>query len=103
MAEPTYEVVWPLGKSRYELIPVAKHLETLSDKTLCELWDWRFRGDEIFPIIREALARRFPGVGFVDYNVFGDTHGIKEAEVIEALPRRLRENRCDAVVSGVGA
>src|SRR5437764_94606 len=69
--------------------------------TLGELWDDLFRGDEIFPILREALAARFPGVRFVDYRVFGSTHGGEEHATIAGLPAKLREHGVDAVVSGM--
>ena len=103
MAEPVYEVVWPLGKSVYETVPLASRLPDLKGKTVCELWDWRFRGEEMFPVLRAALGERYPGVKIVEYDVFGDTHGSKEREIIASLPRRLRENGCQAVISSVGA
>lgn len=103
MAEPVYEVVWPLGKAAYETLPLAHRDPDLSGKTLCELWDWLFRGEEIFPIIRESLSKRYPGIKFVDYNVFGNTHSVKEKAIIAALPDLLRKHGCDAVISAVGA
>ncbi|MBI2910082.1 MAG: hypothetical protein HYX92_20770 [Chloroflexi bacterium] len=103
MGEPTYEVVWPLGKSVYETVPLASRASSLEGKTICELWDWRFRGEEVFPLLRELLSRRYPGVKFVEYGVFGDTHGPKEREVIARLPQMLREQGCDAVLSGIGS
>ncbi len=103
MSDPVYEVVWPLGKSVYETIPLAKRSADLSGKTVCELWEWLFRGDEMFSILRESLSKRSPGIKFVDYNVFGNTHGSKEADVIAAIPELLRKNGCDAVISAVGA
>ncbi|MBI2910378.1 MAG: hypothetical protein HYX92_22260 [Chloroflexi bacterium] len=103
MSEPIYEVVWPLGKMAYETLPLPRRIAGLEGKTVCELWDWRFRGDEVFPILRALLARRFPGIQFVDYTAFGDTHGPKEREIIAGLPEMLRKLGCDAVISGVGA
>ncbi|MBI2907551.1 MAG: hypothetical protein HYX92_07860 [Chloroflexi bacterium] len=103
MSEPVYEVVWPLGKSVYETLPLAPRSDDLSGKTVCELWDWLFRGEEIFPILREALARRYSGIKFADYNIFGNTHSAREKAIISELPRLLRERQCDAVISAVGA
>lgn len=51
MTEPTYEVVWPLGKSVYDRVRLASRAPDLRGKTICELWDWRFRGEEVFPIL----------------------------------------------------
>ncbi|MFH1486089.1 MAG: hypothetical protein ABIH46_08465 [Chloroflexota bacterium] len=98
----SYEVVWPLGKLAYETSPMARPAGDLSGKTICELWDWVFRGEEMFPIMRESLAKRYPGIKFVDYSVFGNMHGPNERDLIASLPERLREKGCDAVVSGVG-
>ncbi len=99
----SYEVLWPRGKKAVEIMPLAKRLDTLSGKTIGELWDWVFRGDEIFPILEEELAKRYPGIKFVSYKVFGPTHGGKEAEVVSSLPQMLIDKKCDAVISGVGA
>jgi hypothetical protein len=52
-------------------------------------------------MLREALARRFPGVRFVDYRVFGSTHGGDEHTTIAELPAKLREHGVDAVISGM--
>ena len=103
MREPSYEVVWPLGKAVYEALPPTQRSDDLSGKTICELWEWLFRGEEIFPILRETLSKQYRGISFVDYNAFGDTHGSKERETISRLPDVLREHGCDAVISGVGA
>jgi len=97
-----YEVVWPRGKRSVETVRFAKRLDALEDKTVGELWDWVFRGDEIFPAIEKELAKRYPGIKFVSYEVFGSTHGGKEAETLGTLSDKLRQNKCDAVISGIG-
>jgi hypothetical protein len=97
----TERVLWPRGRKTVDVRPLAKRLDTLEGRTLGELWDDLFRGDEIFPMLREALARRFPGVRFVDYRVFGSTHGGDEHTTIAELPAKLREHGVDAVISGM--
>ncbi|MBI2957901.1 MAG: hypothetical protein HYY32_03570, partial [Chloroflexi bacterium] len=77
-------------------------LDTLSGKTIGELWNLVFRGDKIFPILEEELSRRFPGVKFERYETFGPTHGPDEAKAINELPGKLKKYSCDAVISGVG-
>lgn len=54
---------------------VAARTGDLSGKTVAELWDFMFQGEIVFPTLREELARRYPGIRFVDYETFGDTHG----------------------------
>ena len=34
----------------------------LRGKTVGELWDYLFKGEEIFPLVRRALGQRYPGV-----------------------------------------
>jgi hypothetical protein len=66
------------------------------------LSDYGFRAEEIFPIVRERLAKRYPGIKFIDFTRFGNTHGPQETEIIAGLAAKLREFGCDAVISGVG-
>lgn len=101
--EPRYRVVWPLGRSTTELVAANAGLADLNGKTIGFIWDYVFRGDEMFPVIAEALRQRYPDVRFVDYPAFGNIHGSDERAVIEALPARLRQAQVDGVVVGVGA
>ena len=81
--------------------PLARRVDTLAGKTVAQVWDDLFRGDEIFPILEEALGERFPDVKFVGYRTFGSTHGANEHEVLRNLPARMRELGVDAVISGM--
>ncbi len=102
-AEPTYGVVWPLGRSTSERVDLSPPISDLSGKTVGEMWDYLFKGDSMFTILREKLRARYPDIKFVDYSEFGNTHGPKEREVVGKLPEALREHGCDIVISGVGA
>ncbi len=97
-----HEVVWPCARKVAKSTTFAKRLDTLAGKTIGELWGGNFRGDEIFPIIEKELANQYPGIKFVNYEVFGYAMGGEEAKVIAALPDTLKQNKCDAVISGVG-
>lgn len=102
MNEPTYDVVWPkspLGVQSRELAP---RLETLDGKRVAFLWDYLFRGDELFPVLHDQLVERFPSIEILNYDVFGNTHGGDEREMIAALPSVLQDHGVDAVVSGIG-
>src|SRR3954469_8623509 len=101
--QPVYEVVWPLGKSHWDRRALNPGIGDLNGKTIGEVWDRVFRGEEIFPAIREALRKKYPGVRFVEYDEFGDTHGVNQKQVLADLPAKLREQKIDAVISGVGA
>jgi len=97
-----YSVVWPRGPSNVAFKQMAPRLETLTGKTIAFCWDYVFRGDEIWGILKERLSRRYPGLTFIDHDVFGSTHGGDEHEVVAALPAKLKALNVDAVVSGVG-
>ena len=53
-----YRVVWPRGASTVQASDVAPRLSTLEGKTIGQLWDYLFRGDEIFPILEDELRGR---------------------------------------------
>lgn len=101
MKDAVYEVLWPLGKTTYQMVSLMPRLSDLKGKTICELSDMGFRAEDIFPLIRKIPGSRFPGINFVDYDNFGNTHGSNETEVIASLHDKLHEQRCDAVISGV--
>lgn len=96
-----HAVVWPRGNKTVTVQPMAQRLESLEGKTIGQLWDRVFRGDEIFPVLEESLIRLFPGVTFVHYDVFGSTHGPDEHQVLEELPAKLQAYGVDAVISGM--
>lgn len=97
-----YAVVWPRSPKTVEITPLARRLETLKGKTVAQLWDYLFRGDEIFLILEAELARLYPDVRFVGYREFGSTHGADERAVLAGLPAKLRELGVDAMISGMG-
>ena len=102
MEKMGYEVVWPRGKRPTETVHFARRFDTLEGKTVCALWDWIFRGEHIFPAIEKELANRYPRSKFVSYEAFGSIHGGEEAKTLTALPDKIKQNKCDAVISGVG-
>ena len=105
MATPTegiYAVVWPRSPKAVEITPLAERPASLEGKKIAFLWDYLFRGDEIFPMLASELSARYPEVEFVGHEAFGSTHGDEEHAILAGLPARLREMRVDAVISGMG-
>lgn len=100
--ETQYEIVWPRGRRAVGIIRPADRLASLEGKTIAALWNWLFRGNEVLPAAGKELQKRYPGLRFIGHEVFGSTHGKNEVEMLAALPAKLKENRCDAVISGVG-
>ncbi len=80
---------------------LAPRLDSLDGKTVAQLWDYLFKGDEVFALLEEGLKKKFPRVKFVSWRDFGSTHGGDEKDALAALPQRFKELGVDAVISGM--
>ena len=100
--EPVYHAVWPRSSSGVQARRRADRLPSLDGARIAFLWDYLFRGDELFPVLEAELRERFPGVDIVGYDVFGNLHGSDEKARVGRLPDDLRTRGVDAVVSGMG-
>lgn len=97
-----YDVVWPRSPMGVQKRRRAERLDTLAGKRVAFLWDYLFRGDELFPVLADQLSRRFEGIEIVDYSEFGNLHGADEKARVARLPDDLRHRGVDGVVSGMG-
>jgi hypothetical protein len=98
MAE-TYNVVWPVAERRLKTRPLARRLDTLNGKTVAQLWDYLFAGDEVFLALEKKLAETYPDVKWVSWREFGSTHAVNEKELLASLPQRFKELGVDAAIS----
>lgn len=96
-----YEVVWPSGERKQALQPLAKRLDTLNGKTIAQLWDFLFAGDEVFSQLEQELRAQYPEVKFVSWREFGSTHAVNEKELLASLPQRFKELGVDAAISSM--
>jgi len=96
-----YKVYWPRAQRQQKRKALAPRLTSLEGKTIAQVWDFLFRGDEIFETLEQALKARYPGIRFVSWREFGNTHGRDERKVVAALPERLKALGVDAVISGM--
>lgn len=103
MSEPKYRVVWPLGRSTVQAVSMKPRMSDLAGKTIGQLSHGGFRDQEIRPILEETLAAQFSGIRFIDHEVFGYIHGVNGPAAVAALPAKLKENGCDAVIVGIGS
>jgi len=101
--EPHYEVMWPLSNKAIDKRDASARLPDLNGKVICELWDVIFRGETIYPMVRDYIKSKFPGVKFVPYTEFGNFHGAREKEVTSLLAEKLKAHGADAVIVGIGA
>ena len=96
-----YEVFWPGGPSAVNTISSAPRAD-LTGKRIGILWDYVFRGEEIFPILEKSISEQNENVEFIGYENFGSTFGGDEHAVLAALPKLLKKLKIDAVISGIG-
>lgn len=96
-----YEVVWPSGERKQKMRPLAKRLDTLNGKTIAQLWDYLFAGDEIYAALEGKIREQYPDVKFVSWREFGTTHGVNEKELLASLPTRFKELGVDAAISSM--
>ncbi|MFT6293710.1 MAG: hypothetical protein ACJAXA_002703 [Candidatus Aldehydirespiratoraceae bacterium] len=102
MIENTYDVLWPKSPQGIQRQRLADRLDDLNGKRIAFLWDNVFRGDEVFPVLAEELTIRFPDIEIIGHEVFGNTHGSDEVEMVAGLPAGLAQRHVDAVVSAMG-
>ena len=97
-----YEAYWPRGARQQKTRALAPRLDTLEGKTIGWIWDYVFRGNEVFEQLEASLSAQYPGMKFIHWSEFGNTHGSEERKVVAALPEKLKALGVDAVVSGMG-
>lgn len=97
-----YEVLWPRSPRQQKVRALANRPDTLNGKTIAQVWDYLFKGDQIFALLEEGLKNRYPDVKFISWKEFGSSAGKDEREVVAALPKRFKELGVDAVISGMG-
>jgi hypothetical protein len=95
-----YEVVYPLGRRAPQRTKRAARPNSLDGLTIAELSNHKFDSEFTFEVIEKALLKRFPNIKFVSHREFGDTYGVRESEVVNALPAKLAAFECDLVISG---
>ena len=101
--EARYDVLSPLSRKAVKTTAAAPRIPDLNGKTICELWDVIFRGETIYPLVRDYIRKRFPGARFVTYEQFGNFHGAREHEVSATIPDKLKAFKADAAIVGIGA
>jgi len=98
-----YRVVSPIGPRALLRPVVSPSLPSLDGKKIGQLWNYMFRGDEVFRMARIGISARYPKAEFVDYRDFGNIHGPDEDQVVSSLPHLLYKKGIEAVICGVGA
>ncbi len=99
-------VISPIGAEAVEQKNLAKRLDTLNGKVVAEVWNEDFKGDIMFPIYRELLKERFPGVTIVPYTDIprASLKGTPsyQKEVLDSIMAALKAKGADAIITGNG-
>lgn len=100
-------VISPAGVQVVEHKTIAPRLPDLAGKTVGEIWNGVFKGDETFPIIRERFRREFPDTTIIPYTEFpffsGDDRPHAQQAVAQQIAALAKQKGCDAIISGNGA
>jgi hypothetical protein len=100
-AEPSYSVLWPLGRSTQHGRRAHAGIE-LSGARIALVWDHLFKGDEILRAFQERLSARFPDIQFFDHKHFIGDFG-DDYSAFDTLREQLGRLNVDAAVVAVGA
>ena len=101
--EPVYEVVAPTGRVVRDHVPNNVYPTSLSNRTVGFVWDYLFKGPILFDAIRDLIDAQFTDVRYIDYDYFGDIHGLQSTRVVEELPDKLHAAGVEVAVVAVGA
>ena len=100
-AEPSYSVLWPLGRSTQRRRRARAGIE-LSGARIALVWDHLFKGDEILRAFQERLSARLPDIEFIDHTHFIGDFG-DDYSAFDTLREQLGRLNADAAVVAVGA
>lgn len=98
-----FDVVWPSSKRRTVAVAPVDAIGGLNGKRIAFIWDYRFRGDEMWAVFKDAMRDRYPTVEFIEHEEFGDVHGVNEVHVLQEMKAKLKDLHVDGAIVGVGA
>jgi hypothetical protein len=91
-----------LGGSR----GVAPPLDSLNGKTIGEVYNNHFKGEQMFRGYRRLLKERYPGVKIITYDRFPTVYvggdPIAQKNTAREIARLAREWEVDAIITGNG-
>ena len=99
--EPAFDIVHPVSRRPVVARTSTADLPGLAGKKIALVWDYLFRGDDVFRLVKERFCAERSGVEFVDHEVFGDILG--PDDLLDQLPTRLDELGVDGTIVATGA
>ncbi len=106
MSQDEVGVISPIGLPRTQSTGIAARLDSLDGKTIGEVYNHHFKGDQMFGLYREMLKQRYPGVRVVPYTempasfVGGDV--AYHRRVAQEVAAAAKEKGIDALIIGNG-
>lgn len=102
-----FAVLSPAGAETIKRTTVAPPLDGFEGKTICEVWNGVYKGNDTFPALRELLKQKYPGVRVIPYTEFPSNYGgetlTEQRASAQQIARMAKEKGCDALISGNGA
>ena len=102
-----FEVLGPVGTETVKRKTIAPRLDNLDGKTIGEVWNGVYKGNELFPALREVLKQKYPNIKVIPYTEFPSNYGgetlREQMESARKLAVSFKEKGCDALISGNGA
>jgi hypothetical protein len=99
-------VISPEGLQLKAASGVSPHLDTLHGKTIGEVYNNHFKGEQMFGIYRRLFKEKFADVNIIPYDKFpiiyvgGDP--VSQKKAAQDAAALAKEWGCDAIITGNG-
>ncbi len=99
-------VISPEGLQLSNIKGVARHLDTLEGKTIAEVYNNHFKGEQMFGVYRRLFKEKYPGIKIIHYDKFpivyvgGDP--VSQKNTAKEIARLAKEWEVDAIITGNG-
>ena len=99
-------VISPQGLQTGKKNNVTQHIGDLKGKTICEVYNNHFKGEQMFHAYRRLFTEKFPGIKIIPYDEFPIVYVGADPELQRKTAKEIaalaKERGCDAVISGNG-
>jgi hypothetical protein len=99
-------VISPEGFQTAEKRNVSRHIDSLEGKTIGEVYNNHFKGEQMFRTYRRLLKERFPGVKVIPYDqfpiVYVGADPASQRKTAAEIAALAKERGCDALIAGNG-
>ena len=99
-------VISPQGLQLRASNRASRHLDTLEGKTIGEVYNNHFKGEQMFRAYRRLFKERFPGIKIIPYDKFpivyvgGDP--VSQRQTAKEIAVLAKEWEVDAIITGNG-